>query len=149
LLTNGSPQAGHAATSCNLLRIAQQAKLNQSRYLSRKCKIVAFVRISPTFVQRRPVWRSRVHVDVGALPQWSAVANSNSFVRRNIMLVLSIEAPQGIRLEAKRKMMQKLSEAIDEAYQIGIPSFFSENIQPTTLRWTEGFSPRIRKFSKL
>jgi len=35
------------------------------------------------------------------------------------MPVLSIEAPQGIRPEAKRKMMQKLTEAIDEAYHIG------------------------------
>ena len=35
------------------------------------------------------------------------------------MPVLSIEAPQGIRPEAKRRMMQKLSEAIDEAYDIG------------------------------
>jgi len=35
------------------------------------------------------------------------------------MPVLSIETPQGIRPEAKRKMMQKLTEAIDEAYRIG------------------------------
>ena len=35
------------------------------------------------------------------------------------MPVLSIEAPQGIRPEAKRKMMQKLTEAIDEGYLIG------------------------------
>ena len=35
------------------------------------------------------------------------------------MPVLSIEAPQSTRPEAKRRMMQKLSEAIDEAYHIG------------------------------
>jgi phenylpyruvate tautomerase PptA (4-oxalocrotonate tautomerase family) len=35
------------------------------------------------------------------------------------MPVLFIEAPPGIRPEAKRKMMQKLTEAIDEAYHIG------------------------------
>ena len=35
------------------------------------------------------------------------------------MPVLSIEAPKGIRPEAKRKMMQKLTEAIEEAYHIG------------------------------
>ena len=35
------------------------------------------------------------------------------------MPVLTIEAPQGIRPEAKRKMVQKLTEAIDEAYHIG------------------------------
>lgn len=35
------------------------------------------------------------------------------------MPVLFIEAPPGIRPEAKRKLMQKLTEAIDEAYHIG------------------------------
>jgi hypothetical protein len=35
------------------------------------------------------------------------------------MPVLFIEAPPGIRPETKRKMMQKLTEAIDEAYHIG------------------------------
>jgi len=43
----------------------------------------------------------------------------NSRDQEKIMPVLSIEAPQGIRPEAKRKMMQKLTEAIDEAYHIG------------------------------
>jgi len=35
------------------------------------------------------------------------------------MPVLFVEAPPGIRAEAKRRMMQKLTEAIDEAYRIG------------------------------
>ena len=35
------------------------------------------------------------------------------------MPVLFIEAPQGIRPEAKRKMVEKLTSAIDEAYHIG------------------------------
>jgi phenylpyruvate tautomerase PptA (4-oxalocrotonate tautomerase family) len=35
------------------------------------------------------------------------------------MPVLFIEAPPGIRPEAKRSMMKKLTEAIDEAYHIG------------------------------
>ncbi len=35
------------------------------------------------------------------------------------MPVLFIEAPPGIRPEAKKKMVQKLTEAIDEAYHIG------------------------------
>ncbi len=35
------------------------------------------------------------------------------------MPVLFVEAPPGIRPEAKKKMMQKLTEAIDEAYHIG------------------------------
>jgi len=35
------------------------------------------------------------------------------------MPVLFIEAPPGIRPEAKRRMVQRLTEAIDEAYHIG------------------------------
>ena len=35
------------------------------------------------------------------------------------MPVLVIEAPQGSRSEAKRKMMEKITAAIDEAYRIG------------------------------
>jgi phenylpyruvate tautomerase PptA (4-oxalocrotonate tautomerase family) len=35
------------------------------------------------------------------------------------MPVLFIEAPPGIRPEAKRTMMKKLTDAIDEAYHIG------------------------------
>lgn len=35
------------------------------------------------------------------------------------MPVLFIEAPLGIRPEKKRVMMQKITEAIDEAYHIG------------------------------
>ena len=35
------------------------------------------------------------------------------------MPVLFIEAPPGIRPEKKRVMMQKITEAVDEAYQIG------------------------------
>jgi phenylpyruvate tautomerase PptA (4-oxalocrotonate tautomerase family) len=35
------------------------------------------------------------------------------------MPVLFIEAPQGIRPEAKRKLVEKLTTAIDEAYHIG------------------------------
>ena len=35
------------------------------------------------------------------------------------MPVLFIEAPQGVGPEATRRLMQKLTEAIDEAYHIG------------------------------
>ena len=35
------------------------------------------------------------------------------------MPVLFIEAPPGIRPEKKRVMLQKITEAIDEAYHIG------------------------------
>jgi hypothetical protein len=35
------------------------------------------------------------------------------------MSVIFIEAPPGIRLEAKQKLMEKITSAIDEAYHIG------------------------------
>ena len=35
------------------------------------------------------------------------------------MPVLFIEAPQGIRPDAKKKMVERLTAAIDEAYRIG------------------------------
>ena len=35
------------------------------------------------------------------------------------MPVIFIEAPPGIRPEAKRKMVEKITSAIDEAYHIG------------------------------
>jgi len=35
------------------------------------------------------------------------------------MPIVFIEAPPGLRLEAKRTMMRKITAAIDEAYQIG------------------------------
>jgi 4-oxalocrotonate tautomerase family enzyme len=38
---------------------------------------------------------------------------------KSLMPVLFIEVPPGIRPEAKRKLVEKLTEAIDEAYRIG------------------------------
>jgi len=35
------------------------------------------------------------------------------------MPVVFIDAPPGIRAEAKRKMVKRITEAIDEAYHIG------------------------------
>ena len=35
------------------------------------------------------------------------------------MPVIFIEAPPGIRPEAKKKLMQKITTAVDEAYRIG------------------------------
>lgn len=35
------------------------------------------------------------------------------------MPVIFIEAPPGIRPEAKKKLMQKITTAVDEAYHIG------------------------------
>jgi phenylpyruvate tautomerase PptA (4-oxalocrotonate tautomerase family) len=39
--------------------------------------------------------------------------------RRVKMPVLYIDAPPGIRPEAKRKLMEKITAAVDEAYHIG------------------------------
>ena len=55
------------------------------------------------------------------------------------MPVLFIEGPPGIRPEKKRAMMQKISEAIDEAYHIGA------SIPLKTWPWTAAFSPRTLK----
>ena len=35
------------------------------------------------------------------------------------MPIVFIDAPPGIRMDAKRKMMEKITRAIDEAYHIG------------------------------
>jgi phenylpyruvate tautomerase PptA (4-oxalocrotonate tautomerase family) len=35
------------------------------------------------------------------------------------MPVVTIEAPPGLRLEKKKKMVEKITAAIDEAYEIG------------------------------
>jgi phenylpyruvate tautomerase PptA (4-oxalocrotonate tautomerase family) len=39
--------------------------------------------------------------------------------REKLMPVVSIEAPPGIRPEAKKTLMKKVTDAIDEAYHIG------------------------------
>jgi len=35
------------------------------------------------------------------------------------MPVVTIEAPPGLRLDKKKKMVEKITAAVDEAYQIG------------------------------
>ena len=40
------------------------------------------------------------------------------------MPVIFIEAPPGIRPEAKKKLMQKITTAVDEAYHIGDTMIF-------------------------
>jgi len=46
------------------------------------------------------------------------------------MPVLFIEAPQGIRPEKKSVMMRKITEAVDEAYQIGDTLIFLREYAP-------------------
>jgi phenylpyruvate tautomerase PptA (4-oxalocrotonate tautomerase family) len=63
----------------------------------------------------------RVYREVGSkgISIHRAAPDSKVGKGESLMPVLFIEAPPGIRPEAKRKMVQKLTEAIDEAYQIG------------------------------
>jgi hypothetical protein len=54
------------------------------------------------------------------MPAVPAVGNKSlAQTKEAFMPVLFIEAPPGIRPEKKRVMMQKITEAIDEAYHIG------------------------------
>jgi phenylpyruvate tautomerase PptA (4-oxalocrotonate tautomerase family) len=46
------------------------------------------------------------------------------------MPVLFIEAPPGIRPEAKRTLVKKLTDAIDEAYHIGDTLIFLREYPP-------------------
>ena len=46
------------------------------------------------------------------------------------MPVLFIEAPQSIRPEKKSVMMRKITEAVDEAYQIGDTLIFLREYAP-------------------
>jgi len=47
------------------------------------------------------------------------VTDNKKLERRIKMPVVFIEAPPGIRVEAKKKMVEKVTAAIDEAYHIG------------------------------
>ena len=46
-------------------------------------------------------------------------AHNKSIKEEIDMPVVFIEAPPGIRPEAKRKLVEKITTAVDEAYQIG------------------------------
>jgi len=57
---------------------------------------------------------------VQRMPAVPALGNKSlTQAKEALMPVLFIEAPPGIRPEKKRVMMQKITEAIDEAYHIG------------------------------
>jgi phenylpyruvate tautomerase PptA (4-oxalocrotonate tautomerase family) len=49
--------------------------------------------------------------------------------RRLAMPVVFIEAPPGIRTDAKKMMMEKITAAIDEAYHIGDTLIFLREYQ--------------------
>jgi len=46
------------------------------------------------------------------------------------MPVVTIEAPPGLRLEKKKKMIEKITAAIDEAYEIGDTLIFLHEDAP-------------------
>ena len=46
------------------------------------------------------------------------------------MPVVFIEAPPGVRSDAKKKMMEKVTAAVDEAYQIGEVLVFLREYAP-------------------
>jgi len=57
-----------------------------------------------------------------SLPSRAGCAGPNtipSLKGERKMPILFIEAPPGIRPEAKRRMMEKITAAVDEAYHIG------------------------------
>jgi phenylpyruvate tautomerase PptA (4-oxalocrotonate tautomerase family) len=62
------------------------------------------------------------------------------------MPVCFIEAPPGIRNEAKKKMVAQITAAIDEAFHIGETLIFLREYSPEMLQWMAAFSRRIQKF---
>ena len=46
------------------------------------------------------------------------------------MPIVFIEAPPGIRVDAKKKMVEKITTAIDEAYHIGDTLIFLREYSP-------------------
>jgi phenylpyruvate tautomerase PptA (4-oxalocrotonate tautomerase family) len=61
------------------------------------------------------------------------------------MPVLFIEAPPGIRPEAKKKMVEKITAAIDEAYHIGDTLIFLREYPLKMWRWMGASSRRTPK----
>jgi phenylpyruvate tautomerase PptA (4-oxalocrotonate tautomerase family) len=49
--------------------------------------------------------------------------------------VCRIEAPPGIGIAAKKKMVEQITAAIDEAYHIGDTLVFLQECAPEMLRW--------------
>ena len=56
------------------------------------------------------------------------------------MPVVFIEARPGIRPESKKTLMKKVTEAIDEAYQIGDMLIFLREFRLRTWPWTDAQS---------
>jgi phenylpyruvate tautomerase PptA (4-oxalocrotonate tautomerase family) len=58
---------------------------------------------------------------------WSEL---NEHPKEHPMPVVFIEAPPGIRTEAKKKMVEKITTAIDDAYHIGDTLIFLREYPP-------------------
>jgi len=61
------------------------------------------------------------------------------------MPVVFIEAPPGIRTDAKKKMVERITSAIDDAYHIGDTLIFLREYRLTTWRWMAAFSRKIQR----
>ena len=67
------------------------------------------------------------------------------------MHICRIDAPPGIRIAAKKKMVEKITAVIDEAYHIGDTLVFFMSPRPKTLPWMGGCcrkTPRSRRSCK-
>jgi phenylpyruvate tautomerase PptA (4-oxalocrotonate tautomerase family) len=61
------------------------------------------------------------------------------------MPILFIEAPPGIHPEAKKKMVEKITAAVDEAYHMGDTLISSANTRLRTYPWMAASSRKIPK----
>ena len=59
------------------------------------------------------------------------------------MSVCRIEAPPGIGIAAKKKMVEQITAAIDEAYHIGDTLVSCRSARPKMLRWTDDCCRKI------
>ena len=68
------------------------------------------------------------------------------------MPVVFIEAPRGLRTDAKRKMVEKITSAIDEAYHIGDTLVFLREHAPDNVAMDgrlQSENPKILEALKL
>jgi phenylpyruvate tautomerase PptA (4-oxalocrotonate tautomerase family) len=61
--------------------------------------------------------------------RWSEL-NEHQNQKEHSMPVVFIEAPPGIRTEAKKKMVERITTAIDDAYHIGDTLIFLREYPP-------------------
>jgi phenylpyruvate tautomerase PptA (4-oxalocrotonate tautomerase family) len=61
------------------------------------------------------------------------------------MPVVFIEAPPGIRVDAKKKMVEKITTAIDEAYHIGDTLIFLRESPPENVALDGRLQSEIQK----